>query len=692
MSSTSTIGALAVDRTNGVIRGVSVVTGGVLAKGHDLWTDQITLEQIAEHGQRRGKVLVRENHKRGGEPTGVDAAVGWLQNFRVEGEHTRADFHIYPSHPKRDLYLDVAEKTPELMGLSAAFVPAEDPVVIDGTKRARVEELVTVDIVCQPAANPGGWFEANGQTAVIEQAESLETFALRRLQELSSTLRRPRDSEHGRASRVAATGAGGFVGAAAALRSSRGRRLSPGDTPKVGDIVERDVLGVASHRGVVLPSGRVLHVKRGSGENTFVGTSSIGTDRLGDFRPTRVHRPDVSPPIRNPHTKSGKMHYNVISANSDQKLRGATGVRFPDQVGRTLAGAAVGSAVGYVGARIAQSRQKAPTRREFSAAESTAANTISQRDREDLARRVKAARERAARRQRIKATVSGGSLGAATGAILAPNALRGARVGGGIGALTGALWPALFDARFPRRTDLALALPGAASARSTGGAMKRIIAALRGVPGLSRIAGAAGAGFLAGRALRKTDQERESPGLVRRATTGAAGAMVGAKLGGMLRRRSAGAVAGGLAGFLFEAPRRREATAFEQSASVLEGLPADVVDALHAIVRENVIGRTAQYASHSLASLSKRLPLSPEQIVALIAAEQLRPVDGRNINSDLAVFDQGDIERLRASLIGAEVDRVVRAHRNDPAVQRDPRALVPIARVAVQAFLKPKTP
>ena len=150
-----------VDRTKGIVFGVSVITGGVKAKGHDLWTDNTTLLQMKEKGDERGKVLVKENHKNpGGGTSGVDAMVGFLTGFRVEDGKTKADLHFYSSHPRRDLYLDAAENTPELFGLSAAFIPPEKGETKGGKKMARVDELVSVDLVTTPAANPSGLFSA----------------------------------------------------------------------------------------------------------------------------------------------------------------------------------------------------------------------------------------------------------------------------------------------------------------------------------------------------------------------------------------------------------------------------------------------------------------------------------------------------------------------------------------------------
>lgn len=143
-----------IDKVNGVIHDVSLITSGVEARGHDLHTDDVTLEQVCCLATEMGQVPVKWNHQ-----TGADSVNGYVSNFRVMGNKTKADWHLLKTHPNYDQAIELAERMPGNVGLSVAFVPAP-PEQKNGRKCARVEELVAVDLVAQPAANPDGLFEA----------------------------------------------------------------------------------------------------------------------------------------------------------------------------------------------------------------------------------------------------------------------------------------------------------------------------------------------------------------------------------------------------------------------------------------------------------------------------------------------------------------------------------------------------
>jgi hypothetical protein len=143
-----------IDKENGIIHGVSLITAGIEARGHDLHTDDKTLEQICSLANEMGQVPVKWNHK-----TGADAINGYLCNFFVTGNKVKSDWHLLTTHPQFLHALELAERMPGNFGLSTAFLPA-DPEARDGKKFARCEELISVDLVAQPAANPGGLFEA----------------------------------------------------------------------------------------------------------------------------------------------------------------------------------------------------------------------------------------------------------------------------------------------------------------------------------------------------------------------------------------------------------------------------------------------------------------------------------------------------------------------------------------------------
>ena len=150
-----------IDKAKGVIYDVSLITSDIEARGHDLHTDDTTLEQLCELATEMGQVPVKWNHK-----TGADSVNGFVTNFRVEGNKTKADWHLLKSHSQFDHAIELAERMPQNVGLSVAFVPAK-PATVNGKKFARVEELVSVDLVAQPAANPGGLFEVGGRKSEV---------------------------------------------------------------------------------------------------------------------------------------------------------------------------------------------------------------------------------------------------------------------------------------------------------------------------------------------------------------------------------------------------------------------------------------------------------------------------------------------------------------------------------------------
>jgi uncharacterized protein YjiS (DUF1127 family) len=162
-----------VDRDAGVIRGAAVITGGVTARGHDLEVDDKTLEQIVTCGNAKGRVQVKLNHK---DPQALQSICGYLEGFRREGNKVVADWHLLKSHEEFDKLMERAERMPDCFGLSAAFAgPAKGEKVSGGKKAARCEELLAVDCVAMPAANPAGLFEANLATVNYSDGRVVDT-------------------------------------------------------------------------------------------------------------------------------------------------------------------------------------------------------------------------------------------------------------------------------------------------------------------------------------------------------------------------------------------------------------------------------------------------------------------------------------------------------------------------------------
>lgn len=154
-----------VDPINGIVRGVSLITGGIKARGHDLEVDATTLEQVLNLAEKAGKVPVKWNHK-----TGADAVNGYLSDCYLEGNKVKGDWHLLQSHSQYKQALELATRMPENVGLSVAFLGKEQ--LVKGTKRARCEELVSADLVAQPAANPDGLFEEGPGSAVDTGAKA----------------------------------------------------------------------------------------------------------------------------------------------------------------------------------------------------------------------------------------------------------------------------------------------------------------------------------------------------------------------------------------------------------------------------------------------------------------------------------------------------------------------------------------
>jgi hypothetical protein len=157
-----------IDAEAGVIRGVSVIKGGVVAKGHNLLVDDVALGQFFAEG-KKGKVPVKVNHK-----SGVSEMCGYLDNFRLEAKHVRADWTLLKSNKDYDLIMEAAEKMPECFGLSTAF--QGEPETVAGQPRARCQDLVSVDVVVDPAANPSGLFSARVDSTKKANGDTMTEF------------------------------------------------------------------------------------------------------------------------------------------------------------------------------------------------------------------------------------------------------------------------------------------------------------------------------------------------------------------------------------------------------------------------------------------------------------------------------------------------------------------------------------
>src|SRR5688572_24527692 len=155
--------ATAVDKS-GLVRGVSVITANVEAKGHNLFTDRKTLQSVFEvaKGFTDG-VKVKADHG-----SGVGSIIGVLRNFRIEGDHLRADLHLVKSHRDLAYHAEIIQTQPSNIGLSIAFSYTTE--VIDKKAFVRVTDLFSCDLVNSPAANPNGLFSTDTTPRTFGQA------------------------------------------------------------------------------------------------------------------------------------------------------------------------------------------------------------------------------------------------------------------------------------------------------------------------------------------------------------------------------------------------------------------------------------------------------------------------------------------------------------------------------------------
>lgn len=289
-----------VDPANGVIYGVSVITSGIKARGHDLEVDSTTLSQIKECAEKLGTVPVKWNHR-----TGADAVAGYLENFRIEGGKLLGDWHLLKSHSQYGQAIEMAERMPRNVGLSAAFMGEDE--ISGGQKKARCSELISVDLVAQPAANPDGLFEAKLPSQPTELASQVDTANQDRMENTQTTPTAAAQGEPSLKDVLAAlTQLSEQVAAQqetiAALQNGAGEQdndisleeimsLSEQDIAALvqsGEITEEDAAGIAAYQNEIMAEVEAAEgeaegeekgelATAGAGVETSAGSSSTGS-------------------------------------------------------------------------------------------------------------------------------------------------------------------------------------------------------------------------------------------------------------------------------------------------------------------------------------------------------------------------------------------------------------------------------
>ena len=168
------LSAATIDADAGVVRGVTVAKSGVIAMGKFIYidrggaitkdvtqavrkiavgTDEVTLESLLLAAEAAGgKIKVRSDHN-----DDIGARGGYADNFRRTGDRVVCDLHLFDSYKDRDVFLETAQKTPELAGLSIDFKPTFQ--IKNDVALMRVSDLIAVDIVDEGAITGDGLFE-----------------------------------------------------------------------------------------------------------------------------------------------------------------------------------------------------------------------------------------------------------------------------------------------------------------------------------------------------------------------------------------------------------------------------------------------------------------------------------------------------------------------------------------------------
>lgn len=173
-----------VDREAHTIFGVSCAQA-VEALGHGLLLDRVTLDQLADHGNRAPKGIKSRFTHPGLSSDGLGKMLGRLKDFRVEDDKVLADLHLSalafksPDGNLGDYVMGLAEDEPEAFGMSVVVDGEAVWVLDDGyevpvgdtrerPKRAvadkpalRIVQFVACDAVDEPAANRDGLFSAH---------------------------------------------------------------------------------------------------------------------------------------------------------------------------------------------------------------------------------------------------------------------------------------------------------------------------------------------------------------------------------------------------------------------------------------------------------------------------------------------------------------------------------------------------
>lgn len=118
--------------------------------------DEKSLETVVAAGKKAQRFKTREDHD-----DSIAARAGQSTNFRLEDGKVVCDVSIFDAYANRAVFLETAEKTPELIGLSGDFKFVAE--IVGDQAMMRVTRIDAVDIVDQGALTHAGLFKVRAQ-------------------------------------------------------------------------------------------------------------------------------------------------------------------------------------------------------------------------------------------------------------------------------------------------------------------------------------------------------------------------------------------------------------------------------------------------------------------------------------------------------------------------------------------------
>jgi hypothetical protein len=151
-----------IDPASGIVRGATICTAGIEAKGHGLKTDHVLLRQLLTSAKSKGTIPVGLDHK-----SGVKGAAGAAKNWRIVGNKLLADIQFFKTHQDFPLVMDQLSELGGTMGISASFVGESEG------GRARCSDLLSADVCLHPAANPTGLFSSRFDDETVNESDDM---------------------------------------------------------------------------------------------------------------------------------------------------------------------------------------------------------------------------------------------------------------------------------------------------------------------------------------------------------------------------------------------------------------------------------------------------------------------------------------------------------------------------------------